>query len=107
MLDECDQKKFPEWQAHYYFMQLIDGLEYLHSRGIIHKDIKPANLLLTIDQVLKITDLGVSEVCLVILYVMMLCHCVNSIAYGLSLLAQLKIKCHGCESNLDLNICLH
>ncbi|KAF6019612.1 STK11 [Bugula neritina] len=61
MLDECDQKKFPEWQAHYYFMQLIDGLEYLHSRGIIHKDIKPANLLLTIDQVLKITDLGVSE----------------------------------------------
>lgn len=62
MLDEAEAKMFPEWQAHYYFTQLIHGIEYLHSRGIIHKDIKPANLLLTIDQVLKITDFGVSEV---------------------------------------------
>jgi len=61
MLDEAEAKMFPEWQAHYYFTQLIHGIEYLHSRGIIHKDIKPANLLLTIDQVLKITDFGVSE----------------------------------------------
>ena len=62
MLDECPAKRFPEWQTHYYFCQLAEGVDYLHSRGIIHKDIKPANLLLTVDQVLKITDLGVSEV---------------------------------------------
>ena len=36
-------------------------MEYLHSSGVIHKDIKPGNLLLSSDQTLKITDFGVAE----------------------------------------------
>ena len=36
-------------------------MEYLHSRGVIHKDIKPGNLLLLTDGTLKISDFGVAE----------------------------------------------
>ncbi|XP_076441069.1 serine/threonine-protein kinase STK11-like [Babylonia areolata] len=61
MLESVPEKRFPVWQAHGYFCQLIEGLEYLHSKGIVHKDIKPGNLLITQDEVLKITDLGVAE----------------------------------------------
>lgn len=62
MLESTPKKKFPLFQAHGYFLQLINGLEYLHSKRIIHKDIKPGNLLLTLEGELKISDLGVAEV---------------------------------------------
>ena len=62
MLEQSDMKKFPTWQAHFYFKQLMDGLGYLHSRGIIHKDIKPGNLLLNTAGILKIADFGTVEI---------------------------------------------
>lgn len=62
LLESTASKKLPIWQAHNYFCQLLDGLLYLHSKGIIHKDIKPGNLLLALDGTLKISDFGVAEV---------------------------------------------
>ena len=45
MLDQSEGHKFPVWQSQDYFFQLITGLDYLHSKGIVHKDIKPGKII--------------------------------------------------------------
>lgn len=62
MMSRAPQKKLPQCQAQRYFKQLISGLGYLHANSVIHRDIKPGNLLITIDETVKISDFGVAEV---------------------------------------------
>ncbi|XP_064392377.1 calcium/calmodulin-dependent protein kinase kinase 1-like [Halichondria panicea] len=52
---------FTEEQGRNYFIDMILGLEYLHSQHVIHRDIKPMNLLLDDNFRVKIADFGVSE----------------------------------------------
>ncbi|KAJ7620485.1 kinase-like domain-containing protein [Mycena polygramma] len=48
--------------AHYYFSQLIAGMDYIHKEGVCHRDLKPENLLLDVAGTLKISDFGLSTV---------------------------------------------
>ena len=46
----------------FYLEQVCSGLAHAHACGVIHRDIKPQNLLLTADrQVVKIADFGVAR----------------------------------------------
>lgn len=47
----------------FYLEQVCAGLAYAHECGVIHRDIKPQNLLLTADQkIVKIADFGVAKI---------------------------------------------
>ena len=42
-------------------MQMVSALKHAHSKKIIHRDIKPQNILLTNEGVLKVTDFGIAK----------------------------------------------
>ncbi|KAM0942679.1 putative mitogen-activated protein kinase kinase kinase STE-STE11 family [Dioscorea sansibarensis] len=52
---------FPEAVIRMYTKQLLQGLEYLHQNGIIHRDIKGANILVDNKGCIKLADFGASK----------------------------------------------
>ncbi|GMP71771.1 hypothetical protein CsSME_00030054 [Camellia sinensis var. sinensis] len=52
--------RLKEDEARKYFQQLINAVDYCHSRGVCHRDLKPENLLLDANGALKVSDFGLS-----------------------------------------------
>ena len=53
--------KLTENQSKNIFKQLIETIKYIHSKNIVHRDIKPHNILLTLNNEIKICDFGVGK----------------------------------------------
>ncbi|KAF9525504.1 kinase-like domain-containing protein [Crepidotus variabilis] len=53
---EVEESKAQEW-----FRFLLSGVEFLHTRGVVHNDIKPANILLSHKNIPVLVDFGFAE----------------------------------------------
>ncbi|GAA6006591.1 casein kinase II subunit alpha/alpha' [Rhodotorula paludigena] len=65
-VDNLDSKllypKFTDGDVRYYVYELLKALEYCHSKGIIHRDVKPLNILIDHEQrKLRLIDWGLAE----------------------------------------------
>ncbi|KAI9487855.1 MAG: camp-dependent protein kinase 2 [Benjaminiella poitrasii] len=54
-------KRFPDHVAKFYAAEVILAIEYLHSKNVIYRDLKPENLLLDNQGHIKITDFGFAK----------------------------------------------
>lgn len=55
-------ERFPIAEAVRIMAQLLDALDYSHRNGVVHRDVKPANIILLKDGTVKVADFGIARV---------------------------------------------
>lgn len=58
----ADDGKIPEKRALNYLAQITEALKIAHNKGIVHRDIKSQNIMVTKDHRVKVTDFGIARV---------------------------------------------
>lgn len=62
LLSEIKAREYiQEDQAGKWFINMYDGIKYMHCKGLVHRDIKCENLVLSKENILKITDFGFAK----------------------------------------------
>lgn len=60
--DFIEQQGRVEWKdAVYFTTQILKALDHAHNKGVVHRDIKPQNIMLLRDGTIKVTDFGIAK----------------------------------------------
>jgi cyclin-dependent kinase 10 len=73
-------KKFRPPEVKCLMRQLLSGLDFIHERGIIHRDLKMSNILLNARGILKLADFGLAR------------HIPNAVLNSLKFTIRIKAK---------------
>ena len=57
----CSKGRLSMDEASFIYYQIVNAIQYLHKNKIVHRDMKPENLMLTKDMIVKIGDFGLSK----------------------------------------------
>ncbi len=59
--DIQEHKRYPEAEAIDIVIQVAEALEHAHAKGLIHRDVKPKNIMISREGVVKLADMGLAR----------------------------------------------